>query len=77
MIKTLIFEIDNKEFVAVLVRGDHEVNPGKLKRLIETNILEMASAEQIEKLTGAPVGFSGPVGLKRNKNHSGFINPIR
>ncbi len=75
MIKTLIFEIDNKKpalnrghsgsgFVAVLVRGDHEVNPGKLKTLIETNILEMASAEQIEKVTGAPVGFSGPVALK-------------
>ena len=64
MIKTLIFEIDNKKFVAVLVRGNHEVNLGKLKRLLETNTLEMASAEQIEKLTGAPVGFSGPVGLK-------------
>ena len=78
MIKTLIFEIDNKGFalnqnkfgsgyIAVLVRGDHEVNPGKLKRLIGTNILEMASAEQIEKVTGAPVGFSGPVGLKNIK----------
>lgn len=64
MIKTLIFEIDNKEPAAVLVRGDHEVNPAKLKRLLATNILKMASAEQIEKATGAPVGFSGPIGLK-------------
>ncbi|MBU0533552.1 MAG: proline--tRNA ligase [Candidatus Omnitrophica bacterium] len=67
MIKTLIFEIDNKKFVAALVRGDHEVNPAKLKRLLATNILEMASAEQIEKVTGAPVGFSGPIGLKEIK----------
>lgn len=64
MIKTLIFQIDNKKFIAVLVRGDHEVNLGKLKRLIETNILEMASEEQIKEITKAPVGFSGPVGLK-------------
>jgi prolyl-tRNA synthetase len=64
MIKTLIFEIDNKKFVAVLVRGDHDVNLGKVKRLLETNILEMASEDQIKKITGAPVGFSGPVGLK-------------
>jgi len=67
MIKTLIFEIDNKELVAVLVRGDHEVNPAKLKRVLKTNMLEMASAEQIQKATGAPVGFSGPVGLKNIK----------
>jgi len=75
MVKTLIFQIDNKKpalnrvhsgsgFVAVLVRGDHEVNLSKLKRLIETSILEMATPEQIEKVTGAPIGFSGPVGLK-------------
>ena len=67
MIKTLIFELDNKKFVAALVKGNHEVNPGKLKRLLETNTLEMASSEQIEKLTGAPVGFFGPVGLKEIK----------
>ena len=64
MIKTLIFEIDNKKLAVALVRGDHEVNPAKLKRLLATSILEMATAERIEKLTGAPVGFSGPVELE-------------
>jgi len=64
MLKTLIFEIDNNKHLAVLVRGDHEVNLTKLKRAAKTNKLEMATSEQIEKLTKAPVGFSGPVGLK-------------
>lgn len=67
MLKTLIFETDNNKCIAVLIRGDHEVNLSKLKLLAQTSKLEMASPEQIQKLTGAPVGFSGPVGLKNVK----------
>ncbi|MBN1353612.1 MAG: proline--tRNA ligase [Candidatus Omnitrophica bacterium] len=63
IIKTLIYIADGKP-LAFLVRGDYEVNNAKLKGFLKANILEMADAETIEKLTGAPVGFSGPIGLK-------------
>ncbi len=62
LLKTIIYVNADKP-VAVLVRGDHEVNEAKLARVLKSNQLEMASAEVIKKATNGPVGFSGPVGL--------------
>lgn len=63
MIKTLIYVADEKP-VAVLVRGDHEANEGKIRRLLGAKSLALAPPEVIEQATAAPVGFAGPVGLK-------------
>lgn len=62
LIKTLIYAVDGKA-VAVLVRGDREVNEIKLKNLLGADSVEMATPEQVEAWTGAPVGFAGPVGF--------------
>jgi prolyl-tRNA synthetase len=62
LIKTLVFETD-KEFVAVLIRGDLEVNEIKLKNGLGCSHLQLASEADIERITGGPQGFSGPVGL--------------
>jgi prolyl-tRNA synthetase len=62
MIKTLIYGADGRP-VAVLVRGDHEVNEAKLRRALGAGSLGLADARVIEQVTGAPVGFAGPVGL--------------
>jgi prolyl-tRNA synthetase len=63
MVKCLIFVADN-EPVVVLVRGDYDLNEIKLKNLLGCTELEMAPDNVVEKVTGAPVGFAGPVGLK-------------
>jgi prolyl-tRNA synthetase len=63
LIKTLIYETEKGPLVA-LVRGDHAINEAKLKRVAGVNDLRLANAETIKKVTGAPVGFAGPVGLK-------------
>jgi prolyl-tRNA synthetase len=63
MIKTLIYVADGKP-VAVLVRGDHEANEGKIRRALGAASLEMADPATILQVTGAPVGFAGPVGIK-------------
>jgi prolyl-tRNA synthetase len=63
LIKTLIYESDHGRVVAVLIRGDHEVNEQKLARLLNAPALRLAGAATIERLTGAPVGFTGPVAL--------------
>jgi prolyl-tRNA synthetase len=63
LIKTLIFETD-REYVAVLIRGDLEVNEVKLKNEIACTHLQLASEAKIEEVTGGPQGFSGPVGLE-------------
>jgi len=63
LVKTLIFRT-NKDIVAVLVRGDHEINEAKLKNLLGIDQLEMADSRLLAETTGAPMGFAGPVGLK-------------
>ncbi len=62
LIKTLIFETD-AERVAVLIRGDLEVNEVKLKNALGCTHLQLASEAVIAEVTGGPQGFSGPVGL--------------
>lgn len=62
LLKTLIFVVDGQP-VAVLVRGDHEVNEIKLKNLLQAREIALADETLIRRITGAPVGYSGPVGL--------------
>ena len=61
-VKTLIYKIDG-EFYAVLVKGDMEVNESKLKKLLNANCVMLASADEVELITKAKLGFAGPVGL--------------
>lgn len=63
LVKTLIYKADGN-LVGALIRGDRQINEVKLKNRIGCIDLEMADADSIRKLTGADVGFSGPVGLK-------------
>ena len=62
MIKTMIFTSEDGPFV-VLLRGDHTVNEIKVAKALGKQV-ELAEPGVIEKVTGAPVGFAGPVGLK-------------
>jgi prolyl-tRNA synthetase len=64
LVKTLLYNA-GQEIVAVLVRGDHEVNEIKVKRLLGTVDLELVKPELVSSLTGASVGYVGPIGLKQ------------
>ncbi|HPE38358.1 MAG TPA: proline--tRNA ligase [Bacillota bacterium] len=61
--KTILYNIDNN-IVAVMVRGDREINETKLANLFDATEMNLASFEEVERVTGAAVGFAGPVGLK-------------
>ncbi len=63
LVKTLLYTAD-KDTVAILLRGDHDVNEVKLARLLGVNEVQLATPEKVQELTGAPLGFAGPVGLK-------------
>ena len=65
LVKTLLYVADGKP-VAALIRGDRDLNEIKLKNALGAIDLEMADAETVQRLTGAPVGFAGPVGLRGN-----------
>ncbi len=69
LIKTLIYKTDGDP-LAVLVRGDHEANEAKVRRAQGCAEMEMADEALIAQITGAPMGFSGPVGL--GKGGSGY-----
>ncbi|MEJ2689300.1 MAG: proline--tRNA ligase [Deltaproteobacteria bacterium] len=63
LVKTMVYMADGKP-VAVLVRGDREVQPVKLKNLLSVVEVELASDQQVFDSTGVPSGYLGPVGCK-------------
>lgn len=50
-------------FVAVCIRGDLDVNEAKLTSVLKASEVELASDTDVERITGAVVGFAGPVNL--------------
>jgi prolyl-tRNA synthetase len=62
LIKTIICTA-NGQPIAALVRGDRELNLPKFARILEAGDVELADAATVIRVTGAPVGFAGPVGL--------------
>ncbi len=64
-IKTLVYASEAGDLVMALLRGDHELNELKLKNYLGWDDIQMATEDQILACTGSPVGFLGPIGLKR------------
>ena len=62
LIKTLIFVADGQP-IAALCQGDHEVNEIKLRNQLGAEELQLADDATVQKVSKAPVGFAGPVGL--------------
>ena len=65
MIKTLIYLVDDVP-AAVLVRGDHEANEAKVQSTLGASAVFPADAETVKRVTGAEVGFAGPINLKED-----------
>jgi prolyl-tRNA synthetase len=63
VVKTLLFEGDGG-VIGVLVRGDRQVNVAKLAKHLQAGELRLADRATVERATGGPEGFSGPVGLR-------------
>jgi prolyl-tRNA synthetase len=60
--KTLIM-VAQGEPVVVLLRGDHQLNPTKLARVLGTDDIRPAGAEETFSAMGANFGSLGPVGI--------------
>lgn len=64
-LKTLLVEGSDAEVVALVIRGDHELNAVKAQKLAGVaNPLKMAGAERIRAAAGAEPGFIGPLNFK-------------
>ena len=62
MIKTLIYAA-GEDVIAALVRGDQDVNPEKLTQTLAGRHAELADEQTLRKVTGAKVGFAGPIAI--------------
>lgn len=62
-VKTLIYNVDGKA-VAVMVRGDRDVNETKLRKLLDANSVELADPTMVMAATNAEIGFAGPVNIQ-------------
>ena len=64
LVKIVIFETDLGP-VAAFCRGDHEINPVKVQRAVGAELIELASADTVKRLTGSPAGSCGPVNIAK------------
>ncbi|MGD8399389.1 MAG: proline--tRNA ligase [Bacillota bacterium] len=62
IVKTLFYGTD-KGYIAVLVRGNDQVNEIKLGNVVGGSKLYLASPREINTVFGLPVGYVGPVNL--------------
>jgi prolyl-tRNA synthetase len=56
-------EVYPEAFFAAAIRGDLEVNEVKLAAVLKAAEVSLASDAEVVRITGAPVGFAGPVGF--------------
>ncbi len=64
--KTILFETDKGAIVAACVRGNYDIHEDKLKQVLGSSLLRLAPAEAVKRVTGAEVGYAGPIGLPKD-----------
>jgi len=62
-VKSLVYLVDGETPVVAMVRGDHALSEAKLKEALGAQAVALASEEIVARVTGAPIGFAGPLGL--------------
>src|SRR6266481_221949 len=63
-IKSLIYLVDGETPVMAIVRGDHTLSEAKLKDALGAQTVMLAPEDVVMRITGAPVGFAGPIDLR-------------
>lgn len=66
MAKTVLYRAtwkDEEKTVAVMMRGDLEINEVKLVNVLDALSVRLATDDEIKAATGAETGFAGPVNL--------------
>lgn len=63
-VKTLAVTVDN-QFYLLLLRGDHQLNETKIRKIPFLSNFELATEERIITEMGSPPGYIGPVGVEK------------
>ncbi|PYF04737.1 proline--tRNA ligase [Ureibacillus chungkukjangi] len=61
-IKSFVFKVDG-DFVVVLTRGDHQVNPYKLQNVLKATSISLATEDEVQELLGCKLESVGPIKL--------------
>lgn len=61
-VKTMLYTADGS-VIAVAVRGDHNINELKLRKVLEVSSLQLADEKTVKDVTSAEVGYAGLIGL--------------
>jgi Cys-tRNA(Pro) deacylase len=64
VVKTLVFETDEKKPLIVLMHGDRQVSTKNLARFLNVKSVQPVAPERANKLTGYLVGGTSPFGIK-------------
>jgi Cys-tRNA(Pro) deacylase len=64
VIKTLVFETNERKPLIILMHGDREVSTKNLARLLNVKTVSPAMPEKANKLTGYLVGGTSPFGVR-------------
>jgi Cys-tRNA(Pro) deacylase len=64
VVKTIVFETNEKQPLIVLMHGDREISTKNLARFVNVKAVEPASPEKASKWTGYLVGGTSPFGTK-------------
>ena len=68
IMKAVMYIVNEKEPVIVLIRGDREIDENKLEKVLGTDNFRLATDEEVQKILGTKKGFIGifnlPKGIK-------------
>lgn len=62
LLKTLFYQTD-KGLIGAVIKGNHQVNEEKLRKLVGIKRIQLAGEDVVKKEVGVDVGFVGPVGI--------------
>jgi prolyl-tRNA synthetase len=72
-----VYVTDEGDPVVALVRGDRSLSEAKLKNALRASAVALGEDSVVQRVTGAPVGFAGPVGLRTRVVADAWLHGIR
>ncbi len=64
IVRSILFQIREGEFVMVLMAGPDQIDWKKLRQLVKRSRIRMATEEEVLEVTGYRVGTVSPFGIK-------------
>jgi len=67
IVKCMVVKNPDNEFLMALIPGDKRLNIKKFVKALDVKKLSIASREEVQKVTGYPIGAISPIGIRKHK----------